>query len=753
MTPNAILEFIKSSPHPVNKREIAQALRLKGVEQRVELKQFLKQLVKDGAISKLKGGAYSAPDGLPEVCILEVSAIDVDGDVLGKPVEWNVDVLGDPPRIEVTPDKKGHPALAVGDRALVRLTLGEDNTYEAKIIRRVDSEKGRVLGMVKKTRNGAFLQPVDKKARYDFEIAQNDLGGAQDGDIVLGEIQSERGLKRKKVKVVEVLGSQDDPKAISLISLSEMGLNEKFPAMVEKETEGMKVPDLKGREDLRDIPLVTIDGADARDFDDAVWAEKTDEGFHLIVAIADVAYYVRPGTALDREAQKRGNSTYFPDRVVPMLPEALSNDLCSLRPKENRACMAVHLYIDEAGELQRYKFVRGIMRSEARLTYEQVQFEKDAGKGEHLVLLEPLYEAYAVLDKARLKRGALELDLPERQILIDKDGNMTGVKMRERYDSHKLIEEFMILANVAAAKAIEAKRDAKQFPCVYRVHDRPSLEKLESVREFVEGFGLSLPKGQVTRPEQINMVLKKASEMPYSHLISQVILRSQAQAVYSAENVGHFGLALQRYAHFTSPIRRYADLLVHRALISGYGLGEGGLSEEECARIDEICQHISGTERTSMEAERNAIDRFTAAFLSEKIGAQFQGRISGVTRFGLFVTLSESGADGLAPIRSLPEDFYHHDEKAHALIGQRTGRVYRLGATVSVRLLEADGLTGSTILEITGESLRGADIVGMELKVKIPKDRRNDRSRKGHEFDKKRGKRGGKPPSGKRGKR
>ena len=513
---------------------------------------------------------------------------------------------------------------------------------------------------------------------------------------------------------METLGRRDDPKAISLISLAEAGLRERFPDKVIKETEGMDVPEVKGREDLRDIPLVTIDGIDARDFDDAVFAEKSDEGFHLIVAIADVAYYVRPYSDLDKEAQRRGNSTYFPDRVVPMLPEALSNELCSLKPNVARACLAVHMWIDGNGKLLRYKFVRGLMRSAARLIYEQVQaaydgVADDVTKPLLAPVIKPLYDAFKILDAARRERGALELDLPERQVLIDAKGNMIGVKMRTRVDAHKLIEEFMILANVAAASALEAKK----APCVYRIHDRPSADKLDSAREFVESFGLSLPKGQVTQPRQINQILMKAKELPYSHLISTVILRTQAQAVYAPDNIGHFGLALHKYAHFTSPIRRYADLLVHRSLIRAYGLGPGGLDDGEAVRLEQICENISTCERASMTAERSAIDRFAAAYLSTKLGNEFEGVITGVTRFGLFVELKENGADGIVPMRSLPQDFYVHDEKAHALVGRRSVRGFRLGAPVTVMLKEAGGLTGSTVLQRVGHE-RGGGMPGVQ---------------------------------------
>ncbi len=722
---SAILEFIKSSPTPVTKREIARAFGIKGGENRVALKQILKALEIDEAVTKQAGGSYTVPEGLPSVTILEITAIDIDGDVLARPAQWNEETQGPPPRIEIMPDKKGHPSLTEGDRILARLFRQSDNAYEAKTIRKLDGPKGRVIGMVRMGGKAIRLVPTDKKAKYDFDVNPGDLNGAKDGDLAIGEIQPERGIRNKRVRIVEVIGRQGEPKAISIISLYEAGLREEFPKAVLSETKKMKVPELGKREDLRDIPLVTIDGPDARDFDDAVYAEKTNEGFHLIVAIADVSYYVRPGTALDDEAQRRGNSTYFPDRVVPMLPEALSNDLCSLRPKEPRACLAAHLWIDDTGKLLRHKFTRGLMKSAARLIYEDVQKAYDTQAHELISLINPLYDAFKILDEARQKRGALELDVPEKQILIDQKGNMTGVKQRERLDAHKLIEEFMILANVAAAQAIEAKMMQKKVPCVYRVHDKPSMEKLDSLREFIEGFGLSLPKGNVVKPSGLNQILLKAAKMPYSHLISTVVLRSQSQAHYSPDNIGHFGLALSKYAHFTSPIRRYADLLVHRALVTSYNMGVGGMDEGQAAQISEICENISQTERTSMEAERNAVDRFTAAYLSGKTGQEFKGRISGVTRFGLFVTLHESGADGLVPMKSLSDDFYVHDEAAHALVGRRHKRIFQLGAEVTVRLDEADGLTGSTLLSLA-EGQHGAMIPGS----KIPRAAREESGRR-----------------------
>ncbi|HPD82889.1 MAG: ribonuclease R [Alphaproteobacteria bacterium] len=710
-----IYNHIRISTEPQNKREIARIFRIKGDDRKI-LKQYLRQLEADGKIFKSGKNEYSVPGALPTVTLIQITHIDIDGDVFAEPVDWDEAVQGPKPRIELL----SNAPMKEGDRALASLKKFSDKLYEGKLIRRIDRERATVLGQLVKTARGYILRPTHKKAKYDFDVSETDMKGAKVNDLVIGEVMPSRGLKNRKVQITEVIGARDDVNAISLIALHEAGLHEHFLEKVIEETVGLKVPPLENkhgkREDLRKIPLVTIDGADARDFDDAVFAEKTgDGGFHLIVAIADVAHYVRPGSALDREAYKRGNSTYFPDRVVPMLPEALSNDLCSLRPKEDRACMAFHLWIDKYGDLKKQKIVRGLMRSQARLIYEQVQAAKDGVVDDTTAplmknVIEPLYEAYAILDKARQKRGALDLDLPERQILIDDKGKMIGVKKRARLDAHKLIEEFMILANVAAAQALEAKH----APCVYRIHDQPSADKLDAAHEFVEAFGLSLPRGQVTRPAQINHLLEKAAQSQYSQLISTVILRTQSQAIYHPENIGHFGLALRRYAHFTSPIRRYADLLVHRSLIRAYGLGEGGLTEEEKVTLSEKAEHISQTERTSAEAERAAIDRFTAAWMSERIGVEFSGIISSVTRFGLFVTLDENGADGLIPMRTLPDDYYIHDEKQHALIGRKHKRIYRLGAPVQIRLKEADGLTGSSLFELAND--KSADIPGVKFK-------------------------------------
>jgi ribonuclease R len=462
------------------------------------------------------------------------------------------------------------------------------------------------------------------------------------------------------------------------------------------------------REDLRALPLVTIDGEDARDFDDAVFAEPdSDEknlgGFHLIVAIADVAWYVRPKDALDRSAYDRGNSVYFPDRVVPMLPEHLSNDLCSLRPNEDRPVMAVHIWIDAQGNKLRHRFTRAMMHSAARLTYDQAQNAVDgrpnaAPEALRKPVIEPLYAAYRALSRARHKRGTLDLDLEERKVSIDDKGRIQSIVPRARYDSHKLIEEFMILANVCAAESLEERR----LPCMYRVHESPDPTKLESLREVLDGLGYRLARGQILQPKHFNRILEWAKDSPYKHLVNDLVLRSQSMAVYSPDNKGHFGLALTRYAHFTSPIRRYSDLLVHRALITGFKFGEGGLFEAGAVDFHEAGEHISMTERRAAAAERDALNRYVVAWLKDRVGAQFSGRISGVVKFGLFVALDGLGADGLVPIRSLPGDFYNHDPVRHRLVGQRTNRVYTLGEPVEVRLVEAQPVSGGLTFEIIG---------------------------------------------------
>lgn len=743
-----IRDFIAQSPTPPTAKDIAAAFGVSRNEKGA-LRHILKQMVDQGQLIRNPDKSYHLGSDLPSVMTLEVTGTDTDGELYARPTGWDERKQGPAPQILIPPAKKGHPPYAAGVRLLAHIDRADDNNYQARVIRLLDTAVKRTIGTVIRTKRGYEIQPSDKKSRNNFSLATRDLNGAKEGDLVAVSIREERGHKIPSARVVQVLGHRDDPKAISLISIHEAGLREEFSQAALDETKNMTVPALGDREDLRQIPLVTIDGPDARDFDDAVFAEPTkDGGFHLIVAIADVAHYVTPGSALDNDAYSRGNSTYFPDRVVPMLPEKLSNDLCSLRPHENRACVGFHLWIDRDGNLSRYQPFRGLMKSVARLTYEQAQAARDGNPDTVTAplmgnVINPLYAAYAVLAKARDKRGALDLDMPERKIIVDAKGTMTGVKKAERLDSHKLIEEFMILANVAAASALEDKK----APCVYRVHETPDQAKLEEARNFVAAFGFSLPPGNITSPIELNKVLKKVAGHPASPVISDVLLRTQRQAHYHTKNEGHFGLALERYGHFTSPIRRYADLLVHRSLIEAFNLGNGGLDKGQKAKLQEMAEHISGTERVSVTAERNAVDRFTAAYLSQYVGAEFSGRIRGITRSGLFVALDDTGADGFIPARLLPSDNYYHDEHTHALIGRRSGRVYRLGASLVVRLKEADGLSGNTIFETAND--KSADIAGASFpKTPLPKQRNDGGgyAGRGGKFGKGRGKSGRRGP-------
>lgn len=721
-TREQVAEFIRESATPVGKREVARAFGITGAD-RIPLKALLKELERDGAIDRGRGRRLSQPGALPEVGVVEITGTDSDGEVLARPVAWKGE--GDAPVIYMAPDRHGTPALGRGDRVLARLTRSGDHSYEGRPIRRLAGAPKRLLGIYElagagdierpRSRRGADgqpkgrLRPTDRRVKTDFRIAPEDSGGAQPGELVLAEALHTHRLGWLQARVIERLGKMGEPRSISLISIHEHDIPTEFPPAAIALAEAATVPPLADRADLRQVPLVTIDGADARDFDDAVWAEADPDaenpgGWHLLVAIADVARYVRRDDALDKAAYARGNSVYFPDRVVPMLPEALSNGLCSLRPGEDRACLAVHMWIDAEGNKLRHQFARGLMRSSARLTYDQVQAARDGRPDAATApLLEPviapLYGAFAALLAARTRRGTLELDLPERQVVIGEDGRVASIRSRARFDSHKLIEEFMIAANVAAAETLEQKR----WPCMYRVHDAPDPAKIEALREFLDSLGLNLPRGQVIRPIAFTQLLARAAGTPYAAMINELVLRTQSQAVYAPENIGHFGLALRRYAHFTSPIRRYADLLVHRALIGALdlpGAAEDWLPPEAGAQFEEAGVHISATERRAAAAERDAIDRYTAAFLSERLGESFRGRVTGVTRFGLFVRLDESGGDGLVPISSLPADFYDHDEGRHALVGRRWGRVFTLGDIVMVRLIEAEPVTGGLVLEL-----------------------------------------------------
>ncbi len=713
-----ILQFVQNTPGKVGKREISRHFGIKGAP-RIPLKQLLKDMTERGLLER-RARRLQDPTQLPPVIVAEITGQDDDGELVGTPANWSDETNAEPPRILVKMRKaKGHnPAMqppGMGDRVLIRVTKAHDPDYpfEATVIRRLDSGAQRVIGVFQKHGDAMRIVPVERKARSELRVEPGDHKDAVHGELVAAELTRDRGRGPRGARVRERLGKLDDQRNISLIALHEHGIRDAFSAEIDAEVAALQPVTPKGRSDIREIPLITIDPPDARDHDDAVWAEPDQSannpgGFKVMVAIADVSWYVRPGSELDTEARERGNSTYFPDRVVPMLPERISNDLCSLREQEDRPALAVTMVFDKSGTKTSHSFDRVLMRSHAKLSYEQAQAAIDGNTDDisaPLVepVLKPLWAAYRALSKARTRRQPLELELPERKVLLADDGSIDRIVTPDRFDAHKLVEEFMIQANVCAAETLEAKRS----PLVYRLHEAPSQEKLTGLREFLQTLGINLAKGQVMKPKDFNRILEQVKGKETQHTVNEMVLRSQAQAIYSAEDAGHFGLNLRRYAHFTSPIRRYADLLVHRSLVSALKLGDGGLSEGDIANLDVTAEVISNAERRSMAAERQTVDRLMAAWLSEHVGGTFRGRISGVTRAGLFVRLNDTGADGFVPASSLLADYYVHDEAAQALVGERTGETFRLGDEADVRLMEVTPLAGGLRFEMLSEGRKG----------------------------------------------
>ena len=724
---DAIVAFIRKNPGEVGTKEIAREFGLKNAD-RTELKRLLRELAEEGKITK-HGKKVSQTAALPTTVVADITGRDRDGELIATPTEWDEAESGEPPKIRVHQPRQARATPGVGDRALLRVEPadeGDGAAYHGRVIKIIDHAKSRVLGVFRKLAGGGGrLIPVDRKqAGRELNIADADSSGAQDGDLVSVDLIRTRTFGLASGRVKERLGSVASEKAISMIAICAHEIPLEFSKAALREAEEARPATLKGREDWRDVPLVTIDPPDAKDHDDAVHADADPDpgnkgGFIVNVAIADVAFYVRPGSSLDRDALTRGNSVYFPDRVVPMLPERISNDLCSLVPGQARGALAVRLVIGADGRKRRHSFHRVLMRSAAKLNYAQVQAAID-GRPDDLTgplldrVLRPLYAAYEAVQRARQERDPLDLDIPERKILLKSDGTVDRVIVPQRLEAHRLIEEFMILANVAAAETLERKA----LPLIYRVHDEPSFEKVHALQEFLRTLDLPFSKGGPLRPSLFNRVLAQVAGRDYETLVNEVVLRSQAQAEYSAENYGHFGLNLRRYAHFTSPIRRYADLIVHRALIRGLSLGDGALPETETLEsLSEIAAQISATERRAMKAERETADRLIAHHLADRIGATFQGRISGVTRAGLFVKLDDTGADGFVPMRTLGSEYFNYDETRHAVVGSRSGAMHRLGDVVDVRLVEAQPIAGALRFELLSEGQFA------------PRERRRDGSR------------------------
>jgi ribonuclease R len=712
-----VIAFIAKQPGKVGTREIARAFGLKNAD-RAALKRMLRGLADEGVVDRRRKKLHRAGT-LPHVLMAEITVRDRDGELIAVPSEWDEEAHGDAPKIHIRTVRRAQSGIAagVGDSVLLRVeksdTAGEAVRYAGRVIKIIDRAKLRTLGIFRALPDGGGrLSPIEKKqVGRELAIPAGATGDAQDGDLVAVETAPpRRGLGLPSARVIERLGSIKSERAVSLIAINAHGIPHVFPPPVLKEAEAAQPASTHGREDWRKVPFVTIDPADAKDHDDAVHAEPDPDpknaGGHVVrVAIADVAAFVHTGTALDREARIRGNSVYFPDRVVPMLPERISNDLCSLRPNEDRAALAVRIVVGADGRKRSHTFHRTLIRSAAKLSYQQAQRAIDGWpddvSGPLLgAVLEPLYVAYRAVKRARDERAPLDLDIPERKIVLTAHNTVDRVMTPERLDAHRLIEEFMILANVAAAETHERAG----VPLIYRVHDEPDMERVNALRDFLKTLDISLPKAGALQSEQFNHILQRVKGRDVEKLVNEIVLRTQAQAEYTPENYGHFGLNLRRYAHFTSPIRRYADLIVHRGLVRAGKLGDGGLPETEDLRsLGETAAAISATERRAMKAERETFDRLLAHFLADRVGATFEAHISGVTRAGLFVKLDDTGADGFIPARTIGTEYFRYQEDRHALIGNISGETYRLGDPVSVKLVEAAPVAGALRFELLSE--------------------------------------------------
>src|SRR4051812_5402816 len=711
-----ILDFIASSDQPAGKREIARAFGLSG-QTKIDLKRLLKDMADEGLIDSSPGRAFHQSGGVPKVTVLRVSQIDDSGTAWAVPEQWHAETP--PPKLRIV-ERGRRGALGIGDRVLAR-TEEKGQGFVAHPMKKLARSAELSLGVVKKEGDRHWLSPVDKRERRELFIS--DLKDAEVGDLVLCEVTGRP--PRVSARVDAVLGDPFAPRSFSLIAIHKHGLRAEFSQEAIDEAHRVSKLPLGEREDLTHLPIVAIDPEDARDHDDAIWAARDDDpenagGWKAIVSIADVSFYVRPGSELDREARARGNSVYFPDRVVPMLPEELSADICSLKEGQMRAAMACHLKITKDGTLKSWRFTRAKICVAANIAYEDAQAAIDAAEDDDRVevssptcsmppiegrvprelvesALKPLWGAWRALFAARNKRDPLELDIPERRVMLDEKGRITSIAPRDRLDAHRLVEDFMIAANVAAARALEAKK----APVMYRVHEPPSREKLVALKDYLATFGIEFALGQVVKPGTFNAIINRLGEDGQGREeIMEQLLRTQMQARYGPERLGHFGLALATYAHFTSPIRRYADLMVHRSLVSAYRLGDGGLPAGEEERFEQIGEQISMLERRAMEAERDTVDRYVAAFLADQVGQLVGCRITGVQPFGFFAAVEDLGGDGLLLAKDLGQEYFRYDEAARALVGDESGDTYRVGQRLTLRLAEANPVSGSLRFEL-----------------------------------------------------
>ncbi|MBI5612797.1 MAG: ribonuclease R [Gammaproteobacteria bacterium] len=680
----AVLAHLAQRGEPMSLKRLAAELGVDGERDLDSFARRLRAMERDGQLLKNRRGRY----GLIEKMDM------VRGHVIGHPDGFGF----------LEPDEGGEDLFLSpremrqvlhGDRVVARVAgLDARGRKEGSIVEVLERRHRSVVGRYRAENQVGFVAPADKRLGQDILIPQGGEGGARSGQIVVAEIVDQPTVRTQAVgKIVEVLGDHMAPGMEIEVATRMFDLPHVWPDALREETAqfGHQVPEdaKQGRVDIRELPLVTIDGEDARDFDDAVYCEPRGKDFRLLVAIADVSHYVRAGTALDREAYSRGNSVYFPNYVIPMLPEILSNGLCSLNPDVDRLCMVCDMHVNARGKILEYKFYNAVMRSHARLTYNAVAamlVGKDAALRQRYAALVPhledLYTLYNLLHGARAKRGAVDFDLPETRIIYNEQRKIERIEPVTRNDAHRLIEECMLAANVCAAEWLTARKMA--IP--YRIHAGPTPEKLANLRDFLFEFGLKLGGGDEPQASDYAKLLASVEGRPDARLIQAVMLRSLSQAIYSPENIGHFALGYPSYTHFTSPIRRYPDLLVHRAINTG--LRRAAPDSAESVQVHG--EHLSMTERRADDATRDVTRRLKTEYMQGRIGEEFDGIISGVTNFGIFVELSEVYVDGLVHITALGNDYYHFDPAKHRLLGERTKTVYRLGDKVRIRVVRVD---------------------------------------------------------------
>lgn len=681
-----ILDFLDKRGKPATQQQLQEELDLLSADQEEALRRRLIAMVRDGQLLRNRKGAFGPLEKMEVIAGRVIGHKDGFGFVV--PDEGGDDLFLSPREMR----KVFH-----GDRVLTRVSaIDTRGRREALIVEILEHNTQQIVGRYRTEFGTGYVEPANQRITQDILIPPDKTRDAEDGQMVVVALTTHPTTHRRPLgEIIEVLGDHMAPGMEINVAIRSHELPYIWPEAAELEAGkfAATVPEeaIKGREDFRKLPFVTIDGEDAKDFDDAVYCVPRDKGgWMLYVAIADVSQYVKPGSPLDTEAYKRGNSVYFPGKVIPMLPEALSNNLCSLNPKVDRLVMVCEMTIHESGRIMDFRFSEGVIHSHARLTYTQVHamMEKnDKRMREQLSHVVPhltnLYDLFAVLTKARKERGAIDFDMPETKIVFGRDRKIEKIVPYERFNSHRVIEECMLSANICAAEFLQKHKQ----PGLYRVHEGPTEEKLNDLRRFITEMGLKMPGHRAPVPADYAAVLRATKERPDAHMIQTVLLRSMSQAVYGPDNKGHFGLAYDAYAHFTSPIRRYPDLLVHRAIKH---ILSGKPADKDFDRLKKAGEHCSMTERRADDATREVSDWLKCEFMLDKVGQEFEGRITGVTNFGVFVELDDVYVEGLVHITALPDDYYKFDPGKHALLGERAGRLFQMGDRMKIQVAKVD---------------------------------------------------------------